>query len=191
MRYRLSAFAGAAVLSWPLLVMAQSTATSFEGLQAALTGGPEVIVRDAEGRKTRGRVSSVSQDQIVIKKNTSAILRLFGRSQERTFPADAVTRIEIVDSTWNGALVGAAVAPFVVLGIHGVEEAAVSDSNDMKGIWTLVLGSMSVVLCIEIGREIDSRINDPIYERPSQQPQVAIGPLLGRGRVGVMARVSF
>jgi len=78
-----------------------------------------------------------------------------------------------------------------VLGIHGVEEAAVSDSNDMKGIWTLVLGSMSVVLCIEIGREIDSRINDPIYERPSQQPQVAIGPLLGRGRVGVMARVSF
>jgi len=191
MRYRLSAFAGGAVLSWPLLVMAQSTATSFEGLQAALTGGREVIVRDAEGRKTRGRVSSVSQDQLVIKKNTSAILRLFGRSQERTFGADAVTRIEIVDSTWNGALVGAAVAPFVVLAIHGVEEAAVSDTNNMKGIWTLVLGGMSVVLCIEMGRAIDSRINDPIYERPLQKPQVAIGPLVGRGRVGVMARVSF
>jgi hypothetical protein len=66
---------------------------------------------------------------------------MFIRSQERAFPADSVVQIDIVDSTWNGALIGAAAAPVLVFGIRRWEENAVPDSNSLMGLMTLVLGA--------------------------------------------------
>ena len=84
-----------------------------------------------------------------------------------------MARIDIVDSTWNGALIGAAIAPVLVFGIHRWEETAVSDSNSMKGMATVVFGGISAVLAIAIGQKIDLSMNQPVYQR---QPGIRGSP---------------
>jgi hypothetical protein len=173
------------------LLKGQSVLASFDKLQPILEPGYEVVVWDA-WRKTRGRVSSISADQVVVyQRAASPLLRLFNPPRDRLFPADSVTQIDIVDSTWNGALIGAAVAPVLVFGIHRWEETAVSDSNSMKGIATVVFGGISAVLAIGIGQRIDSSINRPVYQRRRGIPPVTLTPWLEPTRRGVLARVRF
>jgi hypothetical protein len=174
------------------LLKGQSVPASFDKLQPILAPGYEVVVWDAAGRKTRGRVSSISADQVVVyQRAASPLIRLFNPPKDRLFPADSVTRIDIVDSTWNGALIGAAVAPVLVFGIHRWEGTAVSDSNSMKGIATVVFGGISAVLAIGIGQKIDSSINQPVYQRRRGIPPVTLTPWLDPTRTGVLARVRF
>jgi hypothetical protein len=140
----------------------QSATASFDALHAILETGSEVVVRDPAGRKTRGRVSSISDDQIVI-----------------------------VDSTWNGTFIGAAVGVGLAAGISRWEASAVPNSNNLKGLGTLVFGGLSIVVSSAVGHLIDLSMNAPVYERPSQTPRVSLVPLLGRERIGLMARVHF
>ena len=51
------------------LLKGQQPTASLDALHAILDSGYEVVVRDGAGRKTRGRVSSISDDQIVIFKH--------------------------------------------------------------------------------------------------------------------------
>ena len=165
---------------------------SFDALHAILDTGCEVVVRDAAGRKTRGRVSSISDDQIVIfREGATPFLRLINPAVERRFPVDSVTRIDMVDSTWNGTFIGAAVGVGLAFGISRWEETAVPNSNNLKGLGTLVFGGLSIVVSSAVGHLIDLSMNAPIYERPSQTPRISFVPLLGRERIGLMARVHF
>ncbi len=174
------------------LLKGQPVLASFEKLEPMLERGHEVVVWDAAGRKTRGRVSSISAEQVVVhQRAASPLLRLFNTPTDRQFPADAVARIDIVDSTWNGALIGAAVAPVLVFGIHRWEEAGVSDSNSMKGMATVVFGGLSAVLAIGIGQKIDASINQPVYQRRRGLPPVTLMPWLEPTRRGVLAQVRF
>ncbi len=174
------------------LLKGQPVLASFEKLEPMLERGHEVVVWDAAGRKTRGRVSSISAEQVVVhQRAASPLLRLFNTPTDRQFPADAVARIDIVDSTWNGALIGAAVAPVLVFGIHRWEEAAVSDANSMKGMATVALGGLSAVLAIGIGQKIDASINQPVYQRRRGLPPVTLMPWLEPTRRGVLAQVRF
>jgi hypothetical protein len=88
------------------------------------------------------------------------------------------------------ALIGAAITPALVFGIHRWEEAAVSDSNSMKGIATLVGGGISAVLAAVIGQEIDLSMNQPIYQQRGI-PRVTLAPWLEPTLKGVVARVRF
>lgn len=174
------------------LLKGQSVPASFDELPPILEPGYEVVVWDAAGRKTRGRVSSISADQVVVyQRAASPLLRRFNPPRDRLFPADSVTRIDIVDSTWNGALIGALAAPVLVFGIHRWEEAAVSDSSSMKGIATVVFGGISAALAIGIGQKIDSSINKPVFQRRRGDPPVTLAPLLEPTRTGVLVRVRF
>jgi hypothetical protein len=164
----------------------------FDALHTVLDTGYEVVVHDEAGRKTRGRVSSISDDQILVDtQGTTPLLRSMRPAVEHRFPADSVTRIDTVDSTWNGTLIGAAVGVGLAFGIHRWEESAVPDSNDLKGLLTLVFGGMSIAISSGAGHLIDLSMNDPIYERPSRTPRVSLVPLIGRERIGLMARVHF
>jgi hypothetical protein len=174
------------------LLEGQSAMASFDALHAILDTGYEVVVRDSAGRKARGRVSSISDDQIVIfEEGTTPLLRLTKSAVERRFPADSVTRIDIVDSTWNGTLIGAAAGVGLAFGISRWEESAVPNSNSMKGLGTLVFGGLSIVVSSAVGHLIDLSMNAPIYERRSQTSRISLVPLLGRERIGLMARVHF
>ena len=166
--------------------------TSFAALPPILETGYEVVVRDAAGRGTRGRVSAISGDHVVIfSERATPLLRLTRPAVERRFPADSVERIEIVDSTWNGTLIGAGVGVGLAVGIARWESSATPDGNSMKGLGTLVFGALSIVACSAAGHHLDLSMNAPVYRRPSQAPRVSLVPLLGRERVGVLARVQF
>jgi len=173
------------------LLKGQSAAASLGELQPILEPGYEVVVWDATGHKTRGRVSSTSRDQVVVyQRAASPLLRLFIPPKHRAFPADSVTRIDIVDSTWNGALIGAAIAPVLVFGIHRWEETAVSDTNSQKGLATVVFGGISAVLAIAIGQRIDLSVNQPVL-RQGGSPRITLTPWLEPTRKGVLVWVRF
>jgi hypothetical protein len=161
--------------------------TTFEDLPSIIDPGCEVIVVDETGRKTRGRVSAISKDRVVVRYRR----RLFRASEERALSNQIVTRIDIVDSTWNGALIGAAVAPVLVYGIHRWEDAAVPDSNSMKGLGTIVFGGISATLAVGIGHWIDRSMNRAIYERRGGTPGVTLAPWLEPTRRGIRAHVRF
>ena len=159
---------------------------SFEALNSILDPGYEVVVRDEAGRKTRGRVSSISGEEVVVINRP----RLFGylRSpQEHAFRADAVTRVEIVDSTWNGIAIGAAVGVGLAFGLWQG-----TDTDDFGvGLLYFVSATAALPASMLAGRDIDLSINESIYERPSPAPRVTVAPLIGRDQRGFAVRVSF
>jgi hypothetical protein len=88
--------------------------THFEGLPRILRVGQEVKVRDESGRTTRGKCVSISENELVVAGRQYPFPQFRSR-KERVFAKDVVRRIDIVDSTWNGAAIGAAVgAAFLV-----------------------------------------------------------------------------
>ena len=114
----------------------------------------------------------------------------FRSPEELVFGADSITRVDIVDSTWNGALIGAAIAPALVYGVWRWEDNTFPDSN-LKGTGTMLVGGMGAFLLIHVGHHIDLSNNESIYERPSQASRVTVTPLIGRDQKSLAVRVSF
>ena len=96
-----------------------------------------------------------------------------------------------MDSTWNGTLIGAAIAPALVYGIWRWEDNTSPDSNSLKGVMTVGFGTLSSMTSILIAQAIDLSINESIYERPSQASRVTVTPLIGRYQKGLAVRVGF
>jgi hypothetical protein len=158
---------------------------NFEALSALLAPGGygyEVIVTDQSGVSMRGRISSISGDAVVL--NTGPTLPLVRAlaPTERRFDAESVTRIEMVDSVWNGFLIGTA---GMLAGLFVVPHMCSSFAcgSAVSALW------MGLVPLVGVG--VDQVINQPIYERPSQPPRVTIAPLSGAGQTGVVAQVRF
>ena len=111
---------------------------SFEALHEILDPGYEVVVWEEAGRKRLGRVLSISGEEVVVKGKR----RWFGniRSlEELVFGADSITRVDIVDSTWNGALIGAAAALGVVAVMTEIDcSPSCDDEFGRSGRWAAV-----------------------------------------------------
>jgi hypothetical protein len=168
----------------------QPVKTSFDEVPTIIGPGYEVVVTDDAGRRTRGLVSSISRDRIAVFRDKSPVLLLFSPRQERVYPAASVARIEIVDSTVNGMLIGLATTPAIIYAIHRWEQHAEPDPNN-RGLATLVFGGFSIPVAIYIGKMIDLAVNRPIYERPSRLSGVSITPWLDHGRRLIVLQISF
>ena len=180
---------------------------SFDELQAILDSGYEVVVTDDAGRVRRGRVASISRDQLVMASPVAAgsweallplywpldlgvvFKRRFFRSRERVFAEGSVRRIDIVDSARNGTAIGAAVGAGLVAGVYQWERRQ-PDSN-LKGLLTLTAVLLGLPTSLRIGHVLDRAINEPIYEREPTRPHVTVAPLLGGGAIGVSAHIRF
>jgi hypothetical protein len=180
---------------------------SFDELQAILDSGYEVVVTDDAGRVRRGRVASISRDQLVMASPVAAgsweallplyppldwgvvLKRRIFRSPERVFVEGSVRRIDIVDSTRNGTAIGAAVGAGLVAGVYQWERRQ-PDSN-LKGLLTFTAVLLGFPTSLRIGHVLDRAINESIYEREPRRPQVTVAPLLGRGAIGGSAHVRF
>ncbi len=95
------------VLTLGLLVVsssdgtAQPAAQSFGDLSETVKPGMTVVVGLDDGSRRTGKVFSISGDRIEIRRR-----RWNWRSEQLTFAARSVRRIENRDSTWNGKLLG-------------------------------------------------------------------------------------
>jgi hypothetical protein len=76
--------------------------SSFSDLPRVLEAGQRVIVRESDGRVSRGKVVLADEHRLDIQWRRW----LFAR-RERSFTAATVESIKVKDSDWNGMLVGA------------------------------------------------------------------------------------
>ena len=165
-------------------------ADSFESLPQVIKPGQEVKVRGEMRRATQGRVVSIAGDQLVIAKRQYPF-PYFRPRKEQAFAKDVVRNIDVVDSSWNGAVLGA-VAAIGFLGVSIELECSPScvDNFGRPGRW--VLGSVLLVpLGTAAGSLIDSLINRRVYEGQPQRPRITIVPVVGRNGVGLVAQIPF
>jgi hypothetical protein len=148
---------------------------SFEALPLVFGVGQEVKVRDEAGRTTRGKVVSISDNQLVVVR----------ARVEQAFAKEAVRSIDIVDSPWNGALIGA-VGSAALLGawVKNCESGECVQGR----MFPAVIGNLAGIL---VGGLIDERITKRVYEHQPPTSRVTISPMLGRERIGLVARMRF
>lgn len=160
-------------------------------LSTVLKPGHEISVRDETGRTVTGRVSAISEDKItVFAEGSTPLLRMIRPARTYAFAADSITRIEVVDSTANGVLIGAAVGAGLMYGLVETNKDELATNNMAPAVY-MFFAAVSFGPSILVGQLIDRSRNAPIYERQSRPPRVTLSPLLGRARAGVVARVVF
>ena len=163
---------------------------SFQALPLVLKVGQEVRVTGETGRAIRGKVVSISNDQLVVARlqNPFGFLR---PREKRVFAKELVRTISNVDSGWNGGLIGAAAGAGLLAALIRIECSPACDDNfGRRGRWE-VGKFLFIPVGLSIGWGLDEKINQPIYERQLQKPRVTIAPWLRRDAKGVTAQVHF
>ena len=161
-------------------------ADSFEALPHVIKTGQEVKVRGDGRRATKGSVVSVTGDQLVIARRQYPFPNFRPRKDE-AFSKDVVQSIDVVDSSWNGALMGAAAG---VGFLAATIELGCSATCDNVGSW-VIGGLIFVPLGTAAGGLVDSLRNRRVYERAPERSRVTIVPALGRSGVAIVAHVHF
>lgn len=158
---------------------AQTPVQSFNDLPSVLRPRQRVIVRDDTGRTSRGTVTSLARDRLELEWRTWRFQR-----REQVFPEASVRSIAIIDSTWNGQLIGLGVG---VLGAWAMNAQCNDDSciaSALAGVALLPAAGLFV------GQAIDHSMNRVIYVS-RRNPNVTLGPFLTPIAGGVAARVRF
>ena len=156
-------------------VAAQTTpAQTFEDLRPRLEAGDSLILRDDSGRMTRGRLLSLTGDEIEVES-----VRWF-RLRQQSFAEGSIRRIEIQDSTWNGGLIGLAVG---AIGMVVIVQTC-------KKLACLLPFILSPAVGFSVGVVVDQSMNETVYAPPASSAA-------GRSRqnglhlVGLTARIRF
>ena len=148
-------------------VTAQTAIHSFGDLSETVRPGMTVVVDLADGSSRSGKVLSLAGDRIEICRR-----RWNWRSEQLTFAAGAVRRIEHRDSTWNGKLLG------VGAGVLAAWVRCKTSGPD----YGLDVGCLGWSLFAPIGGGIAGHIVDHNHRRP-----VYVAPRV----VGVTATIGF
>jgi hypothetical protein len=164
-------------------VAAQDVASSFEQLGARVAPGDRIAVFDVTGRRTEGRVGTLSNDR----------LTLVTPAGPRELTETDVTQIRQRrrDSLMNGALIGAASAGAFFLAMATI--VPTGDGGDVI-VSSAIRGAVRfVALGAAAGAGIDALItrSQVIYRTPGTGVDVRITPLIGRGRQGAAIAVRF
>jgi hypothetical protein len=194
------------------LLHGQAAARSFDSLPAVLKRGHEIVVTTTRGERRRGRVVSISPEQVVVAAPVSAgeweaippmlgpllwevdagimLKRRLFPAADRTFTEASVNRIDIVDPAGNGALLGG-LAGTAIAGAVYLAERSAPDSS-LKGIYTFMAIVWGVPMSFRVGHVFDRAINRAIYLRPvPARPAVMLAPLVAPGVTGIVVNVAL
>ena len=161
----------------PAGAAAQSEATSFDELQRMLKPGQQVVVTELDGRETKGAVTQVSADAVVL--------------GARTFSERTVLSVRRTDSVWNGLLIGlgAGIAANEVFvrsncGPRGYDDECAAIATAV-GMISFVPGGAV------IGALIDKFTGNTRLYRTPMRASLAIQPIVARNRTGLSLAVRF
>ncbi len=172
------------------LLGGRPAAASFGELQTFLLPGYEVVVWDASGHKTRGRVSAISSDRLLVFEEPF-FLKYVRRPEEHILPKESIRRIDIVDPTTQGTLVGAAVGAGIMFGLVQATKNDEWTQGDLKGVGYAFLGILAFLPSMGLGSLVDWLHNSPIYEPRPHTPRVALIPTIGWHAIGASVYVRY
>jgi hypothetical protein len=179
------------------LLGGKPVATSFRSLQQVLKPGHQVVLVQPDTSRLAlalfgsspfwnraTEVAEVSAERLVL-------IRTRAGREQIVLHEDDVRRIEIIDTTRNGGLIGLAVGAAI-----GVAEIVGVHRDIRSGNCTLcplgyAVGVSAPFAGLGFGRLIDGAVNDPIYERPLRRHRFTFGPSLGREAVAASATIGF
>jgi hypothetical protein len=150
---------------------AQTVASSFEELRQVLKKGQTVVVTDASGQRTKGKVADLSPSSLVV------LIR-----EARTFTEGTVTEIRTIDSVWNGALIGAAIGTGLATWDYLIDPSEPGNA----AVFTVAIG-----LGTAVGAGIDALVNRLLYRSPRQTRRLMFSPVVEKDRKGALVSVRF
>jgi hypothetical protein len=156
----------------PTPARAQPVAHTFEELRQVVKKGQTVVVTEASGQRTKGKVADVSPSSIV----TLA-------PGARTFVEGAVTEIRATDSLSNGALIGAAVGTGLAMWDYLIDPSEPGNA----AVFAVAIG-----LGTAVGAGIDALVRGKVlYQSPRQTRRLMLSPVLEKDRKGALVSVRF
>jgi hypothetical protein len=159
----------------PDLAPAQTVASSFEELRQVLKNGQTVVVTDASGRRTKGKV-------VDLPSSPPSLVVLVAVT--RTFAEGSVAEIRATDSLLNGALIGGGIGMGLAMWDYLIDPSEPGNA----GIFTAAIGVGTA-----IGMGIDAlRAGGRVLNRPRRQAcGLTISPLAGKDRRGILVSIRF
>jgi hypothetical protein len=163
------------VILAPSPAPAQTVANSFEALRQVLKKGQTVVVTDASGQRTKGKVAGVSPSSLVVL-----------IPEARSFPEGTVTEIRAAtDPLSNGALIGAVIGTGLAMWDYLIDPSEPGNA----AVFTVAIGVGTAV-----GAGIDALVNGGeklLYAPPRRTRRLMIAPVLGKDRQGARVSVRF
>lgn len=150
---------------------------------SGLAVGKKIVVTLKTGETRTGEVRRVTADGVTI-----AVRAKTGPAQarEETVPASQISMVLTAgDSIWNGALIGAGVGMGLATWDYYIDPSEPGNA----AIFAVAIG-----LGTAIGAGIDALINRRgtlLYRSPRETAAVAVSPILGTDRQGVLVAVRF
>jgi hypothetical protein len=169
-----SALAAILILT-PDLASAQTVANSFEELRQVLKNGQTVIVTDASGRRTKGKVADLPS-------SPSSLVLLVPEAQ--TFAEGSVVEIRATDSLRNGALIGGGIGMGLAMWDYLIDPSEPGNA---------VIFAAAIGVGTAIGMGIDAvRAGGRVLYHPRRQTRsLTISPLAAKNRRGVLVSIRF
>jgi hypothetical protein len=156
----------------PRLAPAQPVASSFDELRQVMKKGQTVVVTDASGERTKGKVADVHPSSLVLL-----------IPEARTFVEGAVTEIRATDSLSNGALIGAAVGTGLAMWDYLIDPSEPGNA----AVFTVAIG-----LGTAVGAGIDALVGGRVlYGAPWQTRRLMFLPVFEKDRKGALVSVRF
>jgi hypothetical protein len=153
---------------------AQPVATSFEELRQILKRDQTVVVTDANGQRTKGKVAEVSPSSLVVL-----------TPEARAFAEGTITEIRAADPLRNGTLIGAGIGTGLAMWDYLIDPSEPGNAV----IFTAAIG-----LGAAIGAGIDALVNKGgkvLYASPRRKSALMFSPFLGKDRQGALVSVRF
>ena len=174
-----------ALMVFPTSSGAQSPATTFDELRLLVKDGNEVVVTDSNGRRTRGKVATVTASSLDLAVVRPKFLILREHSQ-RTFTDTTLTTVTRIDSRWEGGVIGllAGVVPVAVGWCH---------LGDVECHYAILGAPVAGLLGATIGMLIDGSINKVVYRTtaPVRPVSITLSPLLKVNGAGASLKFRF
>ena len=164
-------------------VKAQGVAATFNQLGVLVGPGDKITVIDGAGRKTDGRIGTLSRDTLTLA--TAAGTRALGEADV------AEIRQRRDDSPMNGAIVGAVAGTAYFVAMASL--LSDSDGGDIIIGTAIVGGAMFAGMGAAAGAGLDALIKSKqvIYRKRSGNTSFNVSPFFGHARRGVLVAVKF
>lgn len=180
-----------ALMLFPANGGAQTAATSFDDLRGVLQDGDELAVTGSDGRRTWGKLVTVTPASVDIEVETCRFL-LWCHGASQSFSVTAVTTVARIDSPGEGRAIGF-IAGFASFALWACSRDYSGESAGCED-FLLYFGPLAGLLGGHIGGLIDWKFNATVYR--SNTPAIggvtlSLSPLLTLRATGALLNLRF